>query len=328
MMLWLTEPIRLGPFSLPLWITALFVATGLTFVLLRIVLRRRRRLAAVTTGFVLNGVVVFIAVWKLFPLVASPGMVAKSPLTLVYSPGGLGGTIAGLVGVFVYGTISVARAHHGKRIVAMGTALCVAAFSVLFAGAAAGLSAATVAGGRWIAGRTAEEPAAAGVVRSPTDPGSALSGPRAASNAPVAPAAPIAPDFELSTLAGGTVTLSELRGKTVVINFWATWCPPCRAEIPHLNQFYDRIDPEEVVLLAVNQTVSEQSTDRIRGFVDTMSMKFPVLLDRRNSVFALYGVRGIPTTFIVGPYGTIRARRVGPVTARWLGSALKIVESP
>ncbi|MGY0692743.1 TlpA disulfide reductase family protein [Virgibacillus sp. FSP13] len=91
----------------------------------------------------------------------------------------------------------------------------------------------------------------------------------------------IAPDFELETLEGETVRLSDYKGKRVLVNFWATWCPPCRAEIPDLEKLYDKKD---VTILAVNLTESEKSEDNFTDFVEKFEMTFPVLMDVNSDV--------------------------------------------
>ncbi len=116
-----------------------------------------------------------------------------------------------------------------------------------------------------------------------------------------------APDFDLLNVKGGRVSLASLRGKVVVINFWATWCGPCIAELPHFQEFYDKMkDDPGVALFAI-------TTDENRSLVDPFLKKnnytFPVLFD--ENVRGKFGVRGIPATFIIDPSGMTRLRMVG-----------------
>lgn len=120
----------------------------------------------------------------------------------------------------------------------------------------------------------------------------------------------LAPDFTLDTLDGGQVTLSELRGKIVIINLWATWCPPCRAETPALEKSYEQYKDSGVVLLGVNLT-DQDSVSEVESFVQEFKLTYPILLDRDGSVSTLYQLRGLPTTYFVNRAGIIRTVVVG-----------------
>ena len=118
----------------------------------------------------------------------------------------------------------------------------------------------------------------------------------------------LALDFELQDLDGQTISLSGLRGSPVMLNFWATWCPPCRAEMPYLQQIYDEWSAEGLVMLAINL---RESPSLVEGFMQSNGLSFPVLLDSTGSVGAKYNVSGIPTTFFIDRDGIIRQKRVG-----------------
>lgn len=127
-----------------------------------------------------------------------------------------------------------------------------------------------------------------------------------------------APDFTLELLNGGQaspeetrrVTLSELRGKVVLINFWATWCPPCRAEMPAIEKVYRAFKPLGLEVLAVNLT-DQDSEAAVRAFVQELGLTFPIPLDRSGEVSARYTLRGLPSTFFVDRQGVIRSLVVG-----------------
>lgn len=110
----------------------------------------------------------------------------------------------------------------------------------------------------------------------------------------------VAPDFELETHDGDTVRLSDFRGERVFLNFWATWCPPCREEIPDLQKLYDNHD---VVILAVNMTGTEGDPEGIDAFIEEFEMTFPVLMDRDNKVMTQYRVQAFPTTYLIDSEG-------------------------
>jgi len=119
-----------------------------------------------------------------------------------------------------------------------------------------------------------------------------------------------APDFTLDTLDGGTITLSELRGQPVLINLWASWCPPCRAEMPALDTVYRKYREAGFVVLAVNTTFQDSEADA-RAFAQNLGLTFPILLDRDGAASRRYQLQALPTSFFVGRDGTIRDIVIG-----------------
>jgi peroxiredoxin len=117
-----------------------------------------------------------------------------------------------------------------------------------------------------------------------------------------------APDFNLPARVGQTVSLSGLKGQVVLINFWASWCGPCRKEMPVLDQLYQRYKPLGFTLLGVN--VEEDSTAAETWLKDT-PVSFPILFDRRNSVSKLYDVTAMPSTVLVDRQGHVRYLHFG-----------------
>ncbi len=117
-----------------------------------------------------------------------------------------------------------------------------------------------------------------------------------------------APDFQLENLDGQFISLSSLKGKPMLINFWATWCPPCRLEMPYLQQIYDEWSAKGLVMVSVNMG---ESASTVINFMKSYSLSFPVLLDTRQNVAAKYNIRGIPTTFFVDKDGIIRDVIIG-----------------
>jgi thiol-disulfide isomerase/thioredoxin len=134
----------------------------------------------------------------------------------------------------------------------------------------------------------------------------------------------LSPDFTLDTLDGNAVTLSELRGKIVVINFWATWCPPCRAETPALEKSYEQYKDVGVVILGVNLTDQDSMRD-VESFVQEFRLTYPILLDRDGTVSnTLYQIKGLPTTFFVSREGIIRTVVVGgPMSETFIRSKIE-----
>ncbi len=113
-----------------------------------------------------------------------------------------------------------------------------------------------------------------------------------------------APEIVLPTLDGGEARLSDLRGKSVILNFWATWCPPCRLEMPALQRVYDDYQGR-VVVVGVNLIMSERSPEAVRAFLEEIGVSFPIWLDVQNQASDAYRVTSLPTTFFIDPQGTI-----------------------
>lgn len=123
----------------------------------------------------------------------------------------------------------------------------------------------------------------------------------------------MAPDFSLTTTEGEVIKLSNLRGKKVIVNLWATWCPPCRAEIPDMQAFYEANKDNGVVILGVNLTATETSLENVAAFVKTYGMTFPVLLDVDKEVGSQFQAISIPTSYIIDSRGVIREKFIGPM---------------
>ncbi|HEX7974202.1 MAG TPA: TlpA disulfide reductase family protein [Anaerolineales bacterium] len=119
-----------------------------------------------------------------------------------------------------------------------------------------------------------------------------------------------APDFTLDALGGGQVSLSALRGKIVMINLWASWCPPCREEMPAIERVYQVYKDKGLVVLGVNTTNQDREADAV-SFVQELGLTFPILFDRSGSVSARYSLRALPTTFFVDRKGVIQEVVIG-----------------
>lgn len=120
----------------------------------------------------------------------------------------------------------------------------------------------------------------------------------------------VAPDFTLTNLAGEAVSLSQFRGKPVVINFWATWCVPCRREMPAFQQAFETYQADDLVILAINM---EEDATLVEPFVDELGLDFEILYDEDGQVTKEYQVTGLPRTLFVDPQGVIRHIQVGEV---------------
>lgn len=129
----------------------------------------------------------------------------------------------------------------------------------------------------------------------------------------------IAPDFSLLNLEGETVSLSDFRGKSVIVNFWATWCGPCRLEMPELEAAYQEHQPD-LVILAVDIM---ESPEQVSDFFLELELSFEPLLDTDGSIQTLYQVRGNPSSYFVDEDGVIQAIHVGLLTEDLLDNYLE-----
>ena len=217
-------------------------------------------------------------IWKLAPLVSETKMVLNRPLYLLYASGGRGAVLLGAVLALLY--FVVASRGWWRQSDRLMRFRGAGVFAVVAAFLFAG--GAVVVGIERSGGISTEV------------------------------------DFTLFDLDGEEGSLAEYRGRRVIVNFWATWCPPCRAEVPLLARYAESATSADPLLISVNQTASEGSRDELRKFVEANGLHYRVFLDPDNSVFHQFGVRGIPTTLVVEPDGLISERRVGVVTGAWL----------
>ena len=118
-----------------------------------------------------------------------------------------------------------------------------------------------------------------------------------------------APNFIIKELNGNTVSLEDYRGKIVFLNFWATWCPPCRAEMPSMEKLHIQFKNEDFAILAIDL---QENAGKVKAFKQQYELSFPILLDSDGSVSAAYGVMSIPTTYLVDRNGYLLGGALGP----------------
>lgn len=121
-----------------------------------------------------------------------------------------------------------------------------------------------------------------------------------------------APDFDTVDLRGEVWSLSDLRGKVVFVNFWATWCAPCREEMPSMQRLYNKMPKDKFEMIAL---FNNDKKPAVKNFVLQLGITFPILSDEFNFAGPKYGITGLPETFIVDKQGVIREKFIGP--AEW-----------
>ncbi len=136
-----------------------------------------------------------------------------------------------------------------------------------------------------------------------------------------------APEFTLTAVDGAQVSLSDLRGQVVLINLWATWCPPCRAEMPAIQQAYERFRDQGFIVLAVNQ---QEESAVILKYMNDQRLTFPALLDSDARVSAAYQARVLPSSFFIDRRGIIRAVYRGPMSRGMIEGTIEqlVAEAP
>jgi peroxiredoxin len=128
-----------------------------------------------------------------------------------------------------------------------------------------------------------------------------------------------APDFSLATLDGEQIALSNFRGQYVLVNFWATWCPPCRAELPDLVSYYESHADQGFMLIGVNE---QEPPATVEAYLSQSQLEFPVVLDSDGRVMNRYGVTGMPSSFLVNPEGQIVRSWTGMINRAMLESTV------
>ena len=120
-----------------------------------------------------------------------------------------------------------------------------------------------------------------------------------------------APDFTFPGLDGKMVSLSDYKGKVVLVNIWATWCPPCVDEMPSMEKLYRKFKGEDFEILAVS--IDESGSEAVAPFMEKTRLTFPALIDSKGAIKPLYRITGIPESFIIDKQGILTKKIVGPV---------------
>jgi peroxiredoxin len=132
-----------------------------------------------------------------------------------------------------------------------------------------------------------------------------LPGTASNSGIPAPQAGFLAPDFTLATLEGSNVSLSDFQGKGVLVNVWASWCGPCRAEMPAMQRTFEEYEEKGFTILAVNAAIQDNRADA-EAFVEEMGLTFPILFDTDGYVYEQYQIRALPSSFFILPDGSIQ----------------------
>ena len=288
----LQQTLTIGPVNIPAIFIPLFSGWIIYQILIKRFYKERPEHLQRVDRLLFNGLFIILVVWKLSPIVFQFSTVISNPLAALYLPGGIAGVILGLIIAGVFFTVSILKQKDSRKAVFKSLAfnfwmlLCLIIV----------LSFATTMIYKQF-GEQAESPAAITGVA--------------------------APGFILEGEDGLSYRLSDYKDKIVVINFWANWCPPCRAELPELKKFYDELAAGEVVFLSINLYTSERDPAGLPDFIKDEGLSFPVLYDKTGKVAEDYRVESIPTTVIIGSDGLVYDVKRGAVTNSWLKLAVR-----
>ncbi|MBU8771162.1 TlpA disulfide reductase family protein [Cytobacillus oceanisediminis] len=133
----------------------------------------------------------------------------------------------------------------------------------------------------------------------------------------------LAPDFELTDMEGNPVKLSDYRGKAVLLNFWASWCPPCRAEMPHMEKLYNKYKDENFDILAVNLTNTEKNSGDAEKFVKELGLTFTIPMDVKGEAGSEYNIMAYPTSYFIDSDGVIREKVLGALNEEYMEKEIK-----
>lgn len=333
------EYIQLGPLNMKVQLLILLLSGLLAYCVMRYKAKTDHAGEQAVTILV-NAVCLGLFIWKASYLVLHPVLTMKHPSYLLYFTGGETGMILGIAAAVIYVLIALSRTtvslssltligllgssaflmvYEGGRAVLEGSgqsavlfaACCLLSFLFLFKRNKHLLFAATflLAGTLTVSligtqNKQEEKPAAAmssssGLKRGQTPP-----------------------PFTLPSLDGKQVSLSQYKGKVVFLNFWASWCPPCQAEMPEMERFNKKHKGKDAVILAVNLT-SDDTKDAARAFAKKHDVTFPVLLDEQGKVSGRYHAFTLPTTYIIDKKGKVVQLHIGPLNVEMMESFLR-----
>jgi thiol-disulfide isomerase/thioredoxin len=276
------EPLALGPFVIPGYVAHAVIALAPALAAAALWARRDGAARRSVVDLLSTALLIFVLLWKLGPLYTSPVMVLEDPRLLLFARGGAAGVAVGAVGAVLYLAVTLLR----RRLATPRVMSALAVFAVVAAGVYGGV--ALLAPGPAGAGGETGEGGAAG-------------------------RRPPAPEFTLRRLSGGELSLADARGRPVVLNFWATWCGPCRIETPVKKRIASELDAR-ISFVGVNLTTSEGGVEQVREYVRELDIGYPVVLDTSGEVQQRYGIRGTPTTYLIDADGRVAHRFMGAMS--------------
>ena len=276
------EQLHIGPLTISAQAALLIGTAGAAGIVLFFLLRRDNQLRRYFFDTLSTAILIVFAGWKLFPLFFSFHELITHPLTLLYTPGGIRGIMFGTGIGFLYVILVILNGKEKESRRLIRPFLIFTGIFIILSSLSMGVSLA--AGGKTVKN--------------------------------------IAVPFHAATLEGTDISLDNLRGKTVILNFWATWCPPCKAELPVLVSFAENLQGTSTVLIGIDAISSEKSLADVKRFMQKNSITYPVIPDIGGRIAAEYGITSLPTSVVISPEGIILEKHTGVVDYFWLRSHL------
>jgi len=275
--------ITLGPFAVPRILLLFLLSASVAHLVLFFLLRKdRKRFSSAADSFS-SMVIVFFISWRLSLILTHFSTVRQSPSALLYLPGGRVNILIGGLAAVLFLILSFRRKKNPAS--RPGTLLLLAGMTL-----AAALPIHLTA-----------------LLFSGDSPGAAETLPSGA--------------LILEDTGGNRTALTVTGMERTIVNFWASWCPPCRAELPEFSRYSRDYDPQRVRLIAVNMTSTESSVKDVLTFMEDHSIEFPVLLDTDGAASRQYGIQSVPTTLVFDRDGTLVEYKSGAVDYPWLVKA-------
>ena len=283
--------INLGPISIPSVVLTGFLAFLAGFGAVTTATRKKPEDRKHYNDLLLSGVIIFIVLWKFSPALTDFDAVRNQPSLILFAPTRPVHLVIACAGFVLYTLRVFLKERKDLQLIKI---------FILFMFVSASVFAAVY----YIlpAAESAAEEKNSPILKPPTT-------------------GDIAPDFSAETIEGSSASVSDYRGTKVILNFWASWCPPCKAEISELIRFHEETTTGAAIL-SVNMTSSERDLMSVKSFILKEGITYPVLLDLSGELARVYGVTSIPTTFILDEEGTVIRIHSGAVTGKWIESVL------